>query len=50
MLKISDQLDNAEDFISLDDSLLSRIEYSKDPGLNTARDLIRNIHLGFFSR
>eukprot|EP00026_Physarum_polycephalum_P002444 Phypoly_transcript_02450.p1 GENE.Phypoly_transcript_02450~~Phypoly_transcript_02450.p1 ORF type:complete len:540 (+),score=47.86 Phypoly_transcript_02450:1036-2655(+) len=43
VLRISDQLDDAEEFISLDDSLLSRIEFSKDPNLEEARGIIRRI-------
>ncbi|EGG23663.1 HD phosphohydrolase domain-containing protein [Cavenderia fasciculata] len=42
-LKISDQLDDPKEFINLTDSILQRIEYSKEPELKEARQIIRNI-------
>ncbi|EGC28685.1 hypothetical protein DICPUDRAFT_159857 [Dictyostelium purpureum] len=42
-LKISDQLDDPKEFINLSDSLLKRIETSKEPELQKSRAIIKNI-------
>ncbi|KAN0026321.1 hypothetical protein ACTFIV_007305 [Dictyostelium citrinum] len=42
-LKISDQLDDPKEFINLSDSLLRRIETSKEPELEKSRKIIKNI-------
>ncbi|KAM9984970.1 hypothetical protein ACTFIY_009404 [Dictyostelium cf. discoideum] len=42
-LKISDQLEDPKEFINLSDSLLRRIETSKEPELEKSRKIIKNI-------
>lgn len=41
--EISNAIWNVEDFVKLDDSVLKRIEWSRDPGLQKGRDIIRRI-------
>ncbi|GAM17063.1 hypothetical protein SAMD00019534_002380 [Acytostelium subglobosum LB1] len=42
-LKISEQLDDPKEFITLTDCLLNRIEYSKEKELEESRRIIKNI-------
>ena len=43
VLHISDQLDRPEDFMSLTDSLLMRIQFSKEQELEEARQIVCSI-------
>jgi len=43
IMHISDQLENPEDFMSLTDSLLVRIQFSKEKELEEARQIVYNI-------
>eukprot|EP01133_Synstelium_polycarpum_P007251 gene7251-8429_t len=42
-LKISDMLDDPAEFINLTDSIIQRIEYSKEPELKESRRIIKDI-------
>ncbi|CAG8433581.1 10901_t:CDS:10 [Diversispora eburnea] len=40
---IADSIDNPEEYLKLSDSILTRIEYSDDPGLEKSKEIIKNI-------
>ncbi|GES92426.1 HD phosphohydrolase domain-containing protein [Rhizophagus clarus] len=43
VLKISDSIDNPDEYLKMDDTILNRIEYSDDTGLKKSREIIRRI-------
>lgn len=43
ILKISDAITDPEDFLSLNDNLLNTIQFSKSPGLASAKDIVMRL-------